>query len=663
MQDHIDTNRSETKRRRIGLLREGIKHCPEVPGWTGKNLLDEARLTAGKTYPRRDPKEPVFLSRPSEIKIKIEAKDPGEALLESLGLDRYCIYDQEKGAKGELPLKPELLEAEPDRMALSTTSAGGNPSDAIGRKIWKTLAEQFVLQTGQTPSGLASSFLLEELPNVRLAFLDSEPTNEGVPSRPPVGESLHGFTLARLAQDIVCPSGGSCAAKIVTRRALGYKSFDQDKSLPSQELPGHQSGHMGLVSDLATAIVAEVLRWQEVEPEKKLILNLSLGWDAEAFGDLDVRQVSRLEPSVQAVYKAIQFARRSGVLVIAAAGNSRGGNDISHWPLLPAAWELRRPSFFRFLLGRKPVYAVGGADWQGLPLPNARNGGRPRRVTYADHSVTQAENGIEPTAMYTGTSVSAAVASSIAAVVWHLRPELSPAQVMRLMAKSGEQVKSSRADFYAWKKLWPLSKLLPAPHVRQLSLRGAIQKACEGDSRRCSTLAPEENTPFPPNLAPILAELPGSVDPAGPPVPQMKYLVDVTSQRWVVPQPEATPCPDCTLVAKPPPARLSAAVQEYELVLQIGSAWQEEAAQEELSIESATIEIEGFVGDSAKTLIYQIPPAMLKPPIPPTLPPVYRLSGMGSGMPLEGTKARILFRVINKQSEAMSILNPVVIGR
>ena len=56
-------------------------------------------------------------------------------------------------------------------------------------------------------------------------------------------------------------------------------------------------------------------------------------------GELDKRRVSQLQLDTQLVYKALQYARRSNALVIAAAGNRRGGGE-SNWPLLPAAWEL-----------------------------------------------------------------------------------------------------------------------------------------------------------------------------------------------------------------------------------------------------------------------------------------------------------------------------------
>lgn len=586
----LEVERAYTDRRWIGLRDKGLAQCPEVNGWKAETLedrvLDKVAESLGARASNSGYSSPLSLARPEPA---VDRK-----LLKKLALDRYCIYTSLTTPAAAFDPKDGLAAAGKDRLALSTTSAGGDPTDDLSQRIWPVQAQHFRSQTGQVTSGGSPVFGTTGTPRVRLTFIDSQPDGEWPPLRPgtqglPDG-STHGFTLANLAHDLACPAPGSCAAEIATRRALGYKELHPQEQLPPGEPMANESGHIGLVSDLATAIYAEVLYWRQFEPDKKLILNLSLGWDGEAFGDLNKHSVSALDLSVQSVYNALRFARHSGALVIASAGNKRGGSD-TKWPLLPAAWELRRPNWFRWSFCHKPVYAVSGAEWQGLPIANYREGAWTRRVAYADHAVTSAEADGEPTAMFTGTSVSAAVTSSIAAVVWHLRPELRPAQVMRLLARSGD-VLDTQADFYEWK---PLAALAKAPHTRRLSLCAAVAKACGPDGKRCP--APE-CTPWgvdAPALQKPLEDFDGSWHSELQPATPTEELVDMASQRWVIPQPEATPCPGCSIVRTDPPPPLwegsSPTAVLYKLSVQIGDAWVKEAYKDDLDILDGKLKI------------------------------------------------------------------------
>ena len=59
---------------------------------------------------------------------------------------------------------------------------------------------------------------------------------------------------------------------------------------------------------VAAAILEEIDHWLAYDPETKLILNLSIGWDGE-YKDLDAKSEAELETSTKAVYDALQYAR------------------------------------------------------------------------------------------------------------------------------------------------------------------------------------------------------------------------------------------------------------------------------------------------------------------------------------------------------------------
>lgn len=644
----LDPDKAYTKRRWVGMMPKGTERCPtvQIPGWKSETLLDLAiaktRESCEKQYVKKSP--------PFEIRWS------DRVLLHKLGLDRFCVYTGEPGSPDfqspDGSIKPTM-----DRLALSITSAGGLSSSQLENKIWQSLANQFKRQTSQsTPE---KSLALKGNPRVRLVFIDSHPDDEWPLERLP--GSLHGFTLAHLAHGLVCPQGEPCAATIATRQALAYRDFNPDDSFPPREISPDVSGHVGVVSNLAAAILAEVLYSRQNEPDKKLILNLSLGWDGEAFNDLSPTRASRLEPSVRAVYDAIRFARRSGALVIAAAGNQRGGTDGTAWPLLPAAWELRRPTFLHLPFGHKPVFAVGGVDWQGLPLPNSRDGGRPRRVAYSDHSIARAEDG--PTAMYTGTSVSAAVASSVAAVVWHLRPDLNPGQVMRLLTLSGSSLET-KANFYSWKKLWLLSKLRGAPYGQQLSLPLAVNLACGRNGNRCPNLTlPPPSTRSAveePSLGVLLGEL--AVQNVKGDVASedtLADLIDAASERWVFPQPEQNPCPGCTLVPQP---TISRSAGFGHLYLEISDQWEgwvtENGTRPEL--QSATLNINCFDDDRHQTVTYSLDRIPF-PSGPEDPPQIFRVDIQNDERLVGDCTAQITFKV-KKYGREVGILNPVVVA-
>jgi hypothetical protein len=326
-------------------------------------------------------------------------------------------------------------------------------------------------------------------------------------------------------------------------------------------------------------------------------------------------------------------------------------------------------------------------DWQGLPLPNYRRGGLPRRVAFGDHAVASTAGTDDPAAMYTGSSVSTAVVSAIAAVVWQLRPELSAAEVMRLLGRSGD-VLPARADSYAWKDLWPFSNMLGAPHMRQLTLCQAVVRArVEGgmgdipSCRRPKKAAADLSslvTAFPSTSLPLqAAALPSFCWSASHPKPllfvdpghgvadpcPLSVWPDMVSQRWVAPQPDDPPCPGCSFI--PPKAngvalaafnQIPPAPQGYILAVAIDPKWQAPNA----TIDSASLDVDRYsgAGKFVERRTYAIPPAVLMQVAATTQRLL--LPEVGNGGSLVGCTVTLNFKV-TVDGKSYSVQSPVYV--
>jgi len=680
---HLES--AEVKWRVVGLRRNSTNLCPEVTGWKSEDWLTQALSEP------RDECQPNY--QPHQRQLDLQQVVAAAPLLRDLGLDRFCVYTATINPPPPFPnpLPDGLVSAANSQMALVPA---GDPD----LEPAKTFAQHFLAQASGMPEVSPGLEAIASDPKVRLVFVDTQATGDGLPQKP--GPSQHGYTLVHLADELVCRGSHPCSVELATRLALSHTKFEKSPP-PAGSTASSQGGNLGLVDELAAAIAKEVLLWLPDSKHKHLILNLSLGWDGEMLGELDKRRASQLKPDAQLVYKALQFARRNGALVIAAAGNRRGGEE-SKWPILPAAWESHSPSWFPFSCGRRLVYAVGGVDWQGLPLPNYRLGGIPRRVAFGDHAVAQTESPDEPTAIYTGSSVSTAVVSSIAAAVWQQRPELGAAEVMRLLDRSGTNL-PGRADYYAWRNLWPLSKLMRAPHLERLSLCQAVAQArkegglspipaCQSwdpgkGAADLSSLVP----PFTslPELKPVT--LPPACNSASNPAPRLfaasqegiatlpeadkvscplKILPDMISQRWVHPQPDAEPCPGCSFV--PPRVQIAALALEevpqppqgYVLAIEIDQKWLPNSKSHH--IDSAAIDVDRYsgAGQFVERRTYAIPQEDLDKALTTGMHR-FLVSEVGNGGSLKGCTATINFKVTITEEDgtikSYSVQSPIYV--
>lgn len=498
----------------IGIRSPSERSCPEIPGWK--------------------PPQPLFASLPAQAEAKYEEKqaledpnvEPDPKVAQEL--ERFCVYEKEN-QRGQTPVAPtvdsRLVRMDPDCPATLQAVS----------KDWKTFSNYFLEQAGRPQTANSRGVSGNGTrPDVRLTFLDTHPDHDGVPTAPPQrkikGTSEHGYTLTQIARNLLCSpeAGDRCVAQITTRLALPIRRFrpgSQRRTL----IDTKNGGHIGTQGHLAEAIQREVDDWRKDRDQggpRHLVLNLSVAWDPKLFGGLDEAQIAEMRAGTQAVYWALRYAADFDVLVLAAAGNAKNCESETVGPLLPAAWEEGTPPDG---LPGKPfplVYAVGGVDSQGVPLPNARRKGMPQRVAYGRYAVVPASTPGDSTRMYTGSSIATAVVSSTAASVWNTLPGDDSVKVVDLLYSSGEELCPRTADF-------SFGSPSPAPRIHRISLCKALEAACrESGASGCDLSCP----PWP-------------AEDSGPDVPwKNRFRRRLSCHPWLLPQPEEDPCPIC----KPP---------------------------------------------------------------------------------------------------------------
>lgn len=311
----------------------------------------------------------------------------------------------------------------------------------------------------------------DELPpqeQVRVVLLDSSPTTPyGLLSQENLG---HGLALGKLIERVACPSGYSagafsgCAAQVRSELAMPMVSPGQQDPL--------RGGYFGTQTQLAKAIARAVRgHAEEVQNTKTplhLILNLSLGWEPRGTED---RPHDTMPGPVRAVHSALRHAVCHGALVIAAAGNRSDRTTGVAGPMYPAAWErdagltIQDCDTFEGEIGYRTgvwlnlgtpessslVYAASALDAGDLPIASARPGGRSRLSALGERLVMQVEPGTtlqvdgepklvtkrERTDILTGSSVSAAAISSLAARTWAKQPWLAAGGVIQRLHSEG----------------------------------------------------------------------------------------------------------------------------------------------------------------------------------------------------------------------------------
>jgi hypothetical protein len=325
---------------------------------------------------------------------------------------------------------------------------------------------------------------------IRVAVVDTTPTafhQSGAATDSPGGlagvdTAEHGAALGRLIRTLACPDEDEdqdlfpCAARVSNHLALSHVALDAPDATGG--------GYFGHITELAAGIGDAVGQWDEGgSGQQHLIINMSVGWDPSFNAD------PRNDEGIAAVRAALEDAACAGALIVAAAGNSNDGPDPGSGPMYPAAFELEpAPAACPRGAGAGNstywplVYSAGGLRGNDAPLVSTRPGGRPRLAAPAEHATADARNTLggpvfdgdllAASRPLTGTSVAAAVTSSVAAIVWSYRPELTAAEVMDIVYGSALDL-GIGADYC-------LGGAACAAHtIRRVALCKALIAACD----------------------------------------------------------------------------------------------------------------------------------------------------------------------------------------
>jgi len=603
--------------------------------WFDRQLVWLAVLLLGGCATMSPPPSPPLEGPPGAcpswrwVALKADAASACPGLKEHLGpvqasnsSTRFCFYQGPDGSVGqriqELRARKKLVQADRDCAALG--SLGSEEETSLSMQGWSTLQGHFGVQVGRSELWDATA---DRRNVVRLAILDTQPKDLWRDRR--AGRSPHGWSLAHIGRQLVCPDegpalSGPCVAEVTTRLALPWRKLNPDH-FRGTHLDERRGGYFGTLYDLAKAIDRELAEARG--SGDLLVLNLSVGWDGEAFGGLE-NEVDEMPVPAQLLYRVLEDAACQGVLVVAAAGNRLGGPEPESGMLLPAAWAGRTVTC-REGSQRRLLYAVAGVDGTSKPLSNARPEGMPELVAFADHAVVETFEPDLPTKTYTGSSVAAAVASAAAAAVWSERPEWAARQVMETLYDSGSEL-AKTADVVANPPLGPpagvsriaaLSPLalaeeaavrrgsVPPSSVHRICLQRALCEAQGADGAACRGVDQTCPESEPPALHLVLdarhaADVSGyteawSIAPAeGCKATQVLYMPtaerpsyscpsdqfeSVLARPWVGPQPQDPPCPNCTL--EPPgtgggDGLMAAEVGgSYTLYIEIDGDWSE----------------------------------------------------------------------------------------
>jgi subtilisin family serine protease len=484
----------------------------------------------------------------------------------ALGGNQYCRYVWTGAADSPAPLADTLQkQLGPDCRVYAQSPLAG----ALAGANERAFAEGTQAPVGQPVDGHP----------VMIAVVDTAPASTSM------GQSEHGRAVAAIAAKLAggCVPGlgeADCRRSVISELGLPQTRSGVDTNL---------GGYFGYQSELAQGIMVALDRVPL--DDRKLVLNLAVGWEPKP------DELSSPTPAVQAVREAIAVAHCRGAAILAASGNRPPGNACVTQGTAPGTWasqpgwtaaqcsglglagnQINLPSP---LHAHHPfLHAATPLDWDGGNLADFREGSN-ARVAATGFGGFETRMGTSYGPM-TGSSVSTAVLSGVTALVWSYFPDIGADAVMQLIYDSGTPT-SQTASLV----LPPASQQLAGTPQRQASACGALQHACTNWQNY--TVAHAPNPAAQPSVCATLTTLcpdrPSHVDAqawendfeqalaqladsqvgrANGPVwttlqcvgcnnqPRFVQLPpgvasEPVAQAWVVPQPQAAPCPICKI--------------------------------------------------------------------------------------------------------------------
>lgn len=408
-------------------------------------------------------------------------------------LERFCAYDfgglEQDLVSGYAALISAVdTHADMDVTTLSADCRGEfEQANLYDPTIGAELRAAFMTNIGWT-DGVLVDQTYDQRETIEVAVVDT--VSQAAADDPNIDPTnAHGLQMAALIREVACPAERSDCVNAV-RHELALPRDDWDTA-PDWIVGGRHGGQ----GDLAMAIYAAVEGWRErrlADPNNsapRLVVNLSIGWtrmNEEAL-------LSERGPHAS-VLAAMRFASCHGALMFAAAGNTDDElcPDFDYGPLSPARfealpapsllectawgyvpqWTLSHPVFALPGAYAPLVHAVGALDEFDEPLINSREGAMPRLAALGANGIA------DPSAdALSGTSVSAALVSATAALLWSYRPELRPDEIAELIHDGGWDL-GYNADFSLPNDTDP---------VRRLSVCAALEAACSGQGVECPT--------------------------------------------------------------------------------------------------------------------------------------------------------------------------------
>lgn len=373
--------------------------------------------------------------------------------------------------------------------------------------------------------------------SVRVAVIDT--TSRSILD--PLGvndNATHGRAVSAIIADAACGEFSEhCAVQVHNYAGLGVLATSSPSELIATA-DDPDGGNVGTLLGLSEAIVAAVNDWKnEANREDQLIVNLSLAWDPR-WTNLEAMRLPALN-GAGLVEDALSYASCHGALIFAAAGNSLPqsvGQARATAPMLPAAWTSVPAPSPSDCPNQSPVgsetapaadwllHAVGAVDYNDKPLMSSRALPPLAALGYATIRTDPAA-GIGHTSLLTGTSVSTAAVSGIAARIWSGgvpglgdASTLSAAQLMAVLQGDIASRPTETAVTFC-----PTSTGCGEQMVRAVTLCPA-DAPCWFDSRE----GPSQDAPTDQDLATDVTSVQGEG-------------YETPFRPWVVPQPDGDP--------------------------------------------------------------------------------------------------------------------------